>query len=52
VSHEWVLPEDLRKLAAWHKKYSTDAWHVDVCRAAAAELKRLRKLVKKQGGGG
>ena len=51
MSSDWVQPEDLQKIAEWHKKYSADKWHVEICRAAAAELNRLRKLVKKLGGG-
>jgi len=43
---DWVQPKDLLELARWHKKHSADNWHIEVCRAAAAELVRLRKLVK------
>jgi hypothetical protein len=45
---DWVKPKDLLELAKWHKKHSADNWHIEVCRAAAAELKRLRKLAKKR----
>ena len=49
--NKWVTPEDLRKVAAWHKKHSADRWMIEVCLAAAAELTRLMKLAKKKGGG-